>query len=1300
MKRLSSFFSALLISIVSLASSYQFIRFNTGNSGLSYDGISKIFQDSRGFIWIGTFKGLNRYDGSTFKVYDKVALGLSSDFIFSIKEDKAGDLWIGTDAGVTKYDYARDCFEPLTLKSDKGSSIRNKVTFIDVDGDGTVWMLVNDQGVFRYFPNTGDLRHNPYTNFNDVIGFRKMLKLSDGDLLFSCYHLNLFQADSNFGNFRPIDLAMQSDYFLTDEIEGLFEGEDGNIYVASTKHGISLMNLSKKTVKQLFSLPDGVTLTDVFFEDGRRFWLSTDKGVFIYDRITDESEFFCEDKDDRFSLSGNYVWTTIVDCDGGIWVGTKDGGVSYCGTYQNNFEKQYKAGGRPLDGVIVSGFVSDGGSRLWATTEQVGLLEYDIERHVTKRLLEGKLPRTLCSPCYSAPYLWLGSLEGLFRVDTRDYSVKSYGVLKRSSGVNDPRVYLVGKTSSEDMIVGTTLGIFIYDRSTDLFHEVAPFDGVFVTGFAEDADGKLWISTYAKGVYLWDFRSGALPVHFSAEGGSGLEGNKIASVFVDSNNRVWTVGFSHGISCFDRERCKFVKFNLEVLPSDVCFKMVEDQEGQLWVTTDCGLLQIDPKSKECRLYSQFDGLLDNKLTNSACSIRGGDMFFGSDNGFIRVNPSKLYAEVSSPKIVITKMKVADKYVDTGCNIDLSTEVKLAKNENSFGFDFSVLGVSLPAFLRVQCMLEGHDDEGWKDVLSSRSVFYYNVPPGTYLLRMRCSLQNGGWIDAHAPLKIVVSPGFWASSIGIMCIVGIIVMLFAIVVFLERKMEEKKRRDEAESYRREKDEEMFQEKMNFFSHVIHEIKTPLTLIKTPLGNVITKNEIDEEARHDLEVMQNSTDYLSRLVNELLDFVRIEKQGYSLHLEPIDVVERLHSLVFDFTDTARNSNISLSFDCAEKSAIVSADSSALDKMLNNLLLNAVKYAESRIIVSLSCQTGRLEVAISNDGPSISFSMRDEIFKPFVQGQAGSKNGSSGVGIGLPLARDLAQMHSGDLVLDTSADLTTFVLSLPLSEDVADDSVKEETGSSEFEKPRLLIADDNKDLREYLATKLGEQYDVLAVSNGDAALRMVCEQNIDFLLTDISMPGKNGLELCREIRENLDVSHLPIIILSARASVQSKIQAMEAGADLYIEKPFDLEYLKSSIHNILDRRQLMRNAFSNGVISSGIDIFGLPKKDEEFFSRFDSVIRDNLSNPELNVEFLSEALAVSQSTLTRKIKKLLDTTPNNYVRSIRLAVAAEMLRDSHGNNISEICYTVGFSSLSYFSKCFKEQYGKIPTDYASDQ
>lgn len=1284
----------LILSAASIhGAPYQFTNINTGNSNLSYDGISKIAQDSRGFIWIGTYKGLNRYDGNSFKVYEKEDLGLPSDFIFCISEDHDGNIWVGTDNGVSRYDYLKDSFEPLVQPSDKGTTVHNKVTLILVDEEGLVWMLVNDQGVFSYNTSTGELKMFPYSHFgDDIIGFRKMLRLGDGSFIMSCYHLNIFKSGPDFKNFGPFSKGN----FYGDEIEGLFQKNPESIYVASSKNGICEADVRTGDVKKLFSLPANHTLTDAFY-DGSSIWLSTTRGLWKYDTGSGESIFLTEEKEDRFSLSGSYISCSFVDKDKGIWVGTKDGGVNYCGTNQNRFVKEYRTDdGKLLSDAIISGFC-EGNGHIYVSTEQFGLLDYNAGENRLAKVNDRRIPHTTVSPCFDDPYLWFGSLNGLFRMDTRTGKIKEYGVLQRTSGVNDPRVYLVYRTRSGNLIAGTTLGIFMYDRSEDKFVEVDAFDGIFTTGAAEDIDGCLWFSTYAKGVYKWDYKSGALPIHYSTSCDCGLTTDKISDIFIDSGNRPWVVGFSHGIFRYDSDRFeKIDRSTVPSLPSDVFFTMKEDSNRQFWLSSNAGLVQLNPDTYEVKVYSQIDGLLDNKLTHGACRLHNGDMLFGSDNGFIRFTPAELYSAQEIPSVVISGISIAGREEYLGENIDLMKRISLKKGQNSFCLQFSMLGIKMPASLRVQCRLENHDSD-WNDVLSSKKIEYFNVPSGHYSLKIRAMSGMGNWEEAHVPVEIVVEPGFWGSARGITLIAFMLLGTMGSVVLIFDRRSRKKRAVQEARYRREKDEEMFQEKMNFFSHVIHEIKTPLTLIKTPLSSILAKEEMDSEARHDLKIMENSTDYLSRLVNELLDFVRIEKKGYTLQPEPLDLVERIRSLAFDYIDTAKNKNISLKYSPHANRAIVIADRSATDKILNNILINAVKHAESTIDIDLDISDRVVTIRFSNDGAVISEDMREEIFKPFVQYHS---DGSGGVGIGLPLARNLARMHSGDLTLDTGCERTCFVLTMPVEQESGSLPESEDRMEPESTLPRLLIADNNKDLRDYLSAKLSEHYTIISVPNGDAALEAIQEQNVDFVLTDISMPGLNGLELCRKIRDNIEISHLPVIVISARSSVESKIQAMEAGADLYIEKPFDLEYLKSSIKNIMDRRLLMKNAFNKGITATDIDMFGLPKKDEEFFTKFDSLIRENLSNTELSVDWLSEHMNMSQSTLTRKIRKLLNTTPNYYIRSVRMSVAAGMLKNSHGNNISEICYAVGFSNLSYFAKCFKEQFGKIPSEYAGEQ
>ena len=402
--------------------------------------------------------------------------------------------------------------------------------------------------------------------------------------------------------------------------------------------------------------------------------------------------------------------------------------------------------------------------------------------------------------------------------------------------------------------------------------------------------------------------------------------------------------------------------------------------------------------------------------------------------------------------------------------------------------------------------------------------------------------------------------------------------------------------------------------------------------------------------------------------------------------------------------KSRNLRVDFRHSVQEAYIKADISSLDKILNNILLNALKYAESFLSVEICVRDGKVITYFRNDGASIPPEYRDKIFTPFFQYAREVKNDSAGVGIGLPLSRSLARVNSGDLSLSPREDVIEFVLSFPENEHVKEtvstmDAPSEEEADIVESAPRpvIIVVDDNGELRGYLSSKLSSIYEVISLPDAESALKRLREKGADMLLTDISMPGMNGLDLCREIRSDIEISHLPIIVLSARTSVESKIQAMEAGADLYIEKPFDLEYLRSSIKNLMDRRNLMKSAFGMGL-ETDYEVFGLPRRDEEFFQKFDSTIRENLNNPDLSNEWLAEKMNMSQSTLIRKIRKMLDTSPNNYIRMVRLMVAADLLKDMHGNSISDVAYAVGFSSVAYFAKCFRERYGMTPTEYAS--
>ncbi|MGN0188435.1 MAG: two-component regulator propeller domain-containing protein, partial [Candidatus Cryptobacteroides sp.] len=765
---------------------FQFTHINTTNSSISYDGVSKIMQDSRGFIWIGTFKGLNMYDGSRFVTFYKEQLGLDSDSIHAIIEDREGNLWIGTDRGVTRFIYKTASFERFDMVSDKGTTPKNKVTFLYCDTGGKIWIFSNYQGCFCYDPHTrsllnyrDDIQHGPEYDTDAVqISFRRIVSDGLGGFFLSKYHDNLYRADGDLGNLNVVRPKNDPDYFSGDEVEQLFMS-GGKLIVASNIHGISIYDPMTGLVEELFPLNGKATLVDAFFQDKRWIWLCTTGGLWRYDlkNRTENVIHIVSDNRDRFSLSGNYVYSAIVDRDGDLWVGTKDGGVNFCGAFQRLIRKQYYASEKSLQGAVVSGFAYDGDDIVWVGTEQQGLLKYRLsDQSVTTVGLHG-IPDTVFGPFYDDGDLWFGSLNGLFRLDTRTMRLKNYGILRRNMRVSDPRVYYSFRSSDGTLYFSNTLGLFEYIRETDSFRQINCFNGVYITSMAESGDGRIWVSSFATGLFVWDPKADRLVANYRFGDGSNLPSDKISSVLIDNTSDVWVIGFSDGFA----RLCsgKFIRYDtssLPALPSNVFFNALQDNKGDFWLTSDKGLVQFSPVSEQVSLYTNISGLLDNKMTQAMAMLPSGEIFAGSDNGFIHFNPKDFRRQVKASDVIVSGMEIGDSRVNG--NIDRMREFRLSPDENSFGFQLSVMGLMSNAASRVRVILEGYDGN-WRDITSQKSVYYFNVPPGDYTFRIMTSSDGATWIEKHEPIKISVSQRFIDSIYGICLIVAGVSLIVAI-----------------------------------------------------------------------------------------------------------------------------------------------------------------------------------------------------------------------------------------------------------------------------------------------------------------------------------------------------------------------------------------------------------------------------------------------------------------------------------------------------------------------------------------
>lgn len=1281
---------------------YSFINLNASNSALSFNKAHVITQDAKGFVWIGTADGLNRYDGRTFKTFGTEELGTDSAFIVSLCADSKGNLWVGTDVGITWYNYEMDTFTPLTQKSDKGTVISNKVSRIAIDKDGTLWFAVLHQGLFSYDGKT--LVNHFYENGEITLpaGIRAFFKDNNGVFYLALYFDDLYWSDDDLKTIHRADIGTDGKFFSGDDIMSICKNPMSNtLFIASNNRGLCEVDTRAHTAKVIIPNQDGFVVEAMNCDRNQKVWLSTTKGLYCYSIEDGSISHYTSDMSDPYSVSENHIFDTYTDKSGNLWVATYSNGIDYAGSSQFWFEKHYStADGGSLSGALMRSMAADNDGNLWVASEEKGLYVYSSKEGTLRRCWEKRLPDNLFGVCHDDGRLWIGSFQGIYRIDLATGRIKLYSRFDVSSDFKDSKIYSVYRMSDSSLYFGTTLGLFKYDRANDSFHAVKEFDGIFIVDIIEDRKGVLWMASYADGVFSYEPSTGKIENFRKRSSEKHIPCDKVMSLFEDSTGRIWAASFGYGVFTVNESHDKAIILNKntsEALLSNVFYKIVEDNDNCLWLSSDKGMIAFNHVTGQIRSFVKSDGLLDNTFNyNSAYKFSDGRIVFGSTNGFIIFSPSKIGSPSSSPDIILTDFSVNGKNVKPDNNgsyltrhINQTQKIVLNPNDNSFGFEISIPRDCPVAGYEIEYILEGYD-KTWRNVGSEMKIGWENVPAGRYILRVR-GIEG----SEHTPVTIVVKQKPYKSAGAILAYIMLLILStgWLIIGFYRRaaRKAEMKRKE----YEHTKEEELFKDKLSFFASVIHEIKTPLTLIKTPLQNIISTHSLNDGLKDDLHIIARSSDYLDKLVKELLDFIRLEKHGYILEYKAIDLIERVNFLCFNFADMVKAKNIALTFKHEDDKLLINADDSGLNKILNNLIHNAVKYAETSIEISAVKSGDMVEVRFVNDGPVIPQSRREDIFKPFVRFDNSAEAYAQSFGIGLALASNLSELHGGKLTIDES-EKTCFILTLPLKsaeQTNETDGVSEIFGSDET-LPLLMIVEDNADLLEYLRSKLCDEYRILTAQSSEKALTLVKRYTIDMIVTDISLNGMSGIDLCAKVTSDFETSHIPVIILSAISNNDTKILCVQSGAATYIEKPFSMDYLKACLKAEYGKRSSMVRETTH-ISDVSTEKITVPGSDKDFIKNLDRIILDNITDPNLSNEQLAEALYISKATLVRKVKGLLGTTPNDYIRSKRLSLAAKMLLKD-GYRISDICYSIGFNTPSYFAKCFKKQYGVLPAEY----
>lgn len=1296
------------------ASSYYFRTLDT-KSGLSHCTVNAIVQDREGFMWFGTKDGLNKYDGVSFRVFQKENSTLGNNFITVLHEDSDGNIWVGTDAGVYIYYPEKENFTLFNAKiGSSEDTIGQAVTWIDSDRHGNVWIASEGRGLAFYDKKKNRLEAyiRPDEGLTNITHFL----FDDKGLWIATHEGNLYYS-TDCAHIEPFKDAEGREPFKGKIIDYLLKGLHNCMYVTTTE-GLWQINLATSKTRKLL---DGYVRCACWRSD-TELWAGSEQGIYVYDLEKDSfTHLIASVSNDPYALSDNAVYALLKDREGGMWIGSYFGGVNYYPYPYTYFEKYYPRDGMLYMGRRVREFCAGIDGDIWFGTEDKGLFRFEPDKGLVVPFRHPALYHNIHGLCLDGDYLWVGTFSGgLNCINLRTYQLKHYGKGNKAGDLNDNNVFAICKTSTGELWVGTPSGLLRYNRAEDNFERIKGMEYVFIYNMLEDSFGKLWIATYTQGVYCYDMRHRAWK-HYGHQPGdtASLPYNKVISIFEDSKKRLWFMTQGEGICRYRPDTDDFVHYGMaDGFPSNIIYKMQEDTKGLLWLTTSNGLVSFNPETEAKHIYTIANGLLDNQFNyQSGYRDATGKLYFGCINGFIAFNPAEFVENRQVSPLVLSDFFLFNERLPIGVegsplvkSITMQHALELENDQNSFSLRAAVLSYQAPLSNTILYKLEGFDKE-WSALnrLNSR-ISYSNLPSGSYVLRVRGANSDGVWNPDEKTLAIRVYPPFYLSWKAYLLYVVLSVGFVVWIVCYFRKRTMRKHLQAMEKLEYEKERELYASKIDFFTNVAHEIRTPLTLIKNPLENVLASHHVDEEIKDDLEIMDLNTNRLLDLVNQLLDFRKTETKGFQLNFMEYDIPELLRSIYIRFTPVAREKGLKFTVETGE-SFRASVDKEGFTKIISNLFTNALKYAATYVSATLKKdeEAGTLVFSIVNDGKVVPVAMREEIFKPFIQYREGDAYKTPGTGIGLALSRSLTELHGGTLVMGDDMDCNRFLLTLPLYQEKSlsmqkadakeQDSdvpvrVESESGQTHF-RYTLLVVEDNAEMRKFLQRVLSGFYKVLVASNGVEALEVLRTSVVNLIVSDIMMPEMDGLELCNRVKSDLEFSHIPVVLLTAKTSLQSKMDGLNAGADAYVEKPFSMEYLKLSISSLLKSREQLQAAFVRTPFAPTNSVT-ISKADEDFLKKLNGIVQENIQNPDFNLENLADKMYMSYSTLNRKIKGILGVTPNDYIRLERLKKAAQLLKEGTCK-VNEVCYRVGFNSPSYFAKCFQKQFGVLPKDFS---
>ena len=1297
---------------------------------LSDNKVSSIIEDQTGMIWIGTYiGGLNKFDPEKecFTRYNhdpNDPNSISENGIITLYEDKAGVLWIGTYTALNKFEPETETFTNYKHHPNDSKSLgENEVLAIYEDRLGVLWVGTNGGGLNKFDRNKDTFihyKHDP--NNSNSLGSDRVHSIHEdqwGNLWIGTNGggLNKFDQEKEIFT-RYINNQNNTNSISSNFVGDIYEDRSGILWIGTNDGGLNKYDRERNNFahykhdsNDAQSLSDNRVLS--FCEDNSGvIWIGTNDGL---NKIVKRKEYFIHYKNipgDPNSLSNNSVYSICEDQFGQIWIGTFGGGLNLFNRISETFI-HFKH--NPRDPTSLS----------------------------NNRVLSVYQDRT--------GILWVGTLGGglnKFDRDKKSFTHYRYNYNDPNS-ISEDEVLTIYEDKEGTLWIGTDQqGLNKFDREKEIFiryknnpsnpNSLSCND---VIPIYEDHTGVLWIGTDRKGLNKFDRETETFTHYkYNPNNPKSLSYNSVGPIYEDDTGVLWIGTYGGGLNKFNRDMEGFQHYDeKDGLADNVIYGILQDGNRNLWLSTNKGLSKFNLDTEKIKNYNITDGLQDNEFNQGAyLKSKSGEFYFGGINGFNVFHPDSIHDNLHMPQIVITDFQLFNKSVPVGFDkatnrtilnksITDTKKIELRYVDNTFSFEFAALDYTNPIKNKYAYKMEGLDDKWIYTNASRRFATYTNLVPGEYTFRVKGSNNDGIWNEEGTSISIIIFPPWWKTTWAYMLYVTLTIGFLYYLWKLKMRRIRIKHDYEMSKFEAKKLHEVDEMKSTFFANISHEFRTPLTLILGPVKEFIN-NEKDTKKKEELSIIYKSADRLNGLVNQLLDLSTLEAGKMKLETTSEDVIPLLKGLVLSFASLAERKKIQLNFNSNLSELEVYLDRDKIEKIMSNLLSNAFKFTPEGGTINVDVNKSELnvEIIIYDNGIGISEDRLGNIFNRFYQVDGSRNREHEGTGIGLALTKELVELHKGTIeVVSGEGKGTTFTIKLPLGKDhlkpgevceekkekekiISPDSDlipdEEKQGEkidiaiyTDKEKPLLLIVEDNADVRNYIKGYLGKEYRLLEAKDGEDGLNKAFEHIPDLIVSDVMMPKLDGFQFCENIKTDERTSHIPLILLTAKASGQDKIEGLETGADDYIMKPFDAKELKVRVKNLIDqRKKIIYHYKSQG--SFEISNLNITSKDKKFITKAIEIINNHISDENFDVNTFAKEIGLSRVQLHRKLVALIGHSPGDVIRLVRLTKAAKLIQSKFGN-ISEIALEVGFNNPANFAKAFRIQFGTSPSEYKKD-